>query len=146
MKESMWGYWIVVLGISIMSVMMLLQNYTTTSEQDYYMIKNVLEASMNEAVDYGYYRDTGHLKMNQEKFVENFMRRFSESVNINKNYKINFYQIYEEPPAASVRIITSTNDTNFGEVNGAGAANEAADLTSSLTGILYTNARYQPLS
>ena len=54
MKESMWGYWIVVLGISIMSVMVLLQNYTTTSEQDYFLIKSVLEASMYEAVDYGY--------------------------------------------------------------------------------------------
>ena len=68
MKESLWGYWIVVLGISIMSVMILLQNYTTTNEQDYYMIKEVLEASMYEAVDYGYYRDTGELKMNAEKF------------------------------------------------------------------------------
>ena len=69
MKESLWGYWIVVLGISIMSVMILLQNYTTTNEQDYYMIKEVLEASMYEAVDYGYYRDTGELKMNAEKFT-----------------------------------------------------------------------------
>jgi len=93
MKESLWGYWIVVLGISIMSVMILLQNYTTTNEQDYYMIKEVLEASMYEAVDYGYYRDTGELKMNAEKFTENFIRRFSETVNINKKYTISFYDI-----------------------------------------------------
>lgn len=142
MKESMWGYWIVVLGVSIMSVMVLLQNYTTTNEQDYYLIKGVLEASMNEAVDYGYYRDTGHLKMNREKFVENFVRRFSETVNINKNYQLNFYQIYEEPPAASVSVTTSTNNTNFGEINGAGAAEDGVEPTNRLTGILYTNARY----
>ena len=67
MKESMWGYWIVVLGVSIMSVMVLLQNMTTTNEQDYYLIKSCLEASMYDAIDYGYYRDTGDLKMNQEK-------------------------------------------------------------------------------
>lgn len=144
MKESMWGYWIVVLGISIMSVMVLLQNYTTTNEQDYYLIKSVLEASMYDAVDYGYYRDTGTLKMNAEKFTENFIRRFSETVNINKTYQIDFYNIYEEPPAASVSVTTTSGNTNFGQ-NGA-AANDDADVTNRLTGILYTNADYSPKS
>lgn len=144
MKESMWGYWIVVLGISIMSVMVLLQNYTTTSEQDYYLIKSVLEASMYEAVDYGYYRDAGALKMNREKFVENFVRRFSQTVNINKTYELNFYQIYEEPPAASVSVTTATDKTNFG--SNQGAKNEDANVTNRLTGILYTNTKYSPKS
>lgn len=144
MKESMWGYWIVVLGISIMSVMVLLQNYTTTSEQDYYLIKSVLEASMYEAVDYGYYRDAGRLKMNREKFVENFVRRFSQTVNINKNYELDFYTIYEEPPAASVGVTTATDKTNFG--TNAGAKTEDANVTNRLTGILYTNTKYNPKS
>jgi len=142
MKESLWGYWIVVLGISIMGIMILLQNYTTTNEQDYYMIKEVLEASMYEAVDYGYYRDTGELKMNTEKFVENFVRRFSESVNINKTYNITFYDIYEEPPAASVSVTTKSSSTNFGFNNGSNS--ESVDITNRLTGILYTNSKYQP--
>lgn len=142
MKESLWGYWIVVLGVSIMSVMILLQNLTTTSEQDYYMIKEVLEASMYEAVDYGYYRDTGELRMNTEKFTENFIRRFSESVNINKTYQINFYDIYELPPAASVEIVTKTQNSNFGQQ--AGAKEESANVVNRLTGILYTNSKYQP--
>lgn len=142
MKESLWGYWIVVLGVSIMSVMVLLQNLTTTSEQDYYMIKEVLEASMYEAVDYGYYRDTGELRMNTEKFTENFIRRFSESININKTYQINFYDIYEQPPAASVEIVTTTKNTNFGQQSGANSENVRP--TNRLTGILYTNSKYQP--
>ena len=141
MKESMWGYWIVVLGISIMSVMVLLQNYTTTSEQDYFLIKSVLEASMYEAVDYGYYRDTGTLKMNTEKFVENFIRRFSETVNISKTYQVNFYDIYEEPPAASVSVTTDTQSTNYGDDAN---ATEGNDVTNRLTGILYTNTSYNP--
>ncbi len=142
MKESLWGYWIVVLGISIMGVMILLQNLTTTSEQDYYMIKEVLEASMYEAVDYGYYRDTGELRMNTEKFAENFIRRFSETVNINKRYTVNFYDIYEQPPAASVEIVTKTQNSSFGQQ--AGANSENANVVNRLTGILYTNSKYQP--
>ena len=76
MKESLWGYWIVVLGISIVGVMVVLHNYTTTSEQDYYLIKEVLEASMNESVDFSFYRDTGRLKMNAEKFTEILLEDF----------------------------------------------------------------------
>ncbi len=137
----MWGYWIVILGISIFAIMMLLQNYTTTSEQDYYLMKEVMEASMYDAVDYGYYRETGKLTMNTEKFVENFLRRFADSVNINKNYRIDFYQIYEEPPAASVKVTTRTNDTNFGDAN---KASEEVEVVNRLTGILYTNTFYVP--
>ena len=125
-----------------MSVMMLLQNYTTTNEQDYYMIREALEASMYEAVDYGYYRDTGELKMNSEKFVENFIRRFSETVNINKNYTLTFYDIYEMPPAASVSVLTKTNETSFGQSGGAN--DESANVVNRLTGILYTNKKYKP--
>ena len=141
MKESLWGYWIVILGISIIAVMMLLQSYTTTSEQDYYLMKEVMEAAMYDAVDYGYYRETGELTMNTEKFVENYIRRFADTVNINKNYKIDFYDIYEQPPAASIAIITRTNDTNFGKAN---HATEEQEVINRLTGILYTNTAYTP--
>lgn len=142
MKESLWGYWIVVLGISIMTVMILLQNYTTTNEQDYFLMKSVMEASMYDSIDYGYYRDTGTLKINTEKFVENYMRRFSETVNINKNYQVDFYDIYEIPPAASVVIKTSTGKTNFGQSNT--AADEDVDVVNRMTGILYTNSNFVP--
>ncbi len=144
MKESLWGYWIVILGISIMSVMMVLQNYTTTSEQDYFLMKEVMEASMYEAVDYGYYRDTGKLRMNTEKFAENYIRRFSQMVNINKTYEVKVYQVYEQPPAASVEIVSNSGRTNFGK--DATAFNETANVYNRMTGILYTNTTYAPRS
>ena len=141
MKESVWGYWLIVLGISIIGLMMFLQNYTTTSEQDYYLIKSALEASMYEAVDYAYFRDTGRFKMNTEKFVENFIRRFSETVNINKTYKVGFYKIYEEPPAASVSVTTSQSG-DFGQSQSAIAD---AQITNRLTAILFTTKDYNPI-
>lgn len=141
MKESVWGYWLIVLGISIIGLMMFLQNYTTTSEQDYYLIKSALEASMYEAVDYAYFRDTGRFKMNTEKFVENFIRRFSETVNINKTYKVDFYKIYEEPPAASVSVTTSQSG-DFGQSQ---SAIDNAQITNRLTAILFTTKDYNPI-
>ena len=138
MKESIWGYWIIVLGISIMSVMVLMQNFTTTSEQDYYLIKSVMESSMYDAVDYGYYSDTSELKINSEKFVENFVRRFAEQLNINKDYEITFYDIYEIPPYAVVSVKATGTGNELLFTNNPGTDN----VTNRMAGILYTTVDY----
>ena len=109
MKESLWGYWLIVLGLGVLVVMMLLQNYTTTNEQDYYLIKEVTEASLGDAIDWAHYRKYGEIRIIKEKFVEDFARRFSETVNINKTYNIKFYDIYEAPPKVSVKVTTKTD-------------------------------------
>ncbi len=107
MKESFWGYWIVVLGIFVVVIMMLISNVTTTNTQDYYLVKDVTEAAMVDAVDYSYYRYYKELKINREKFVENFLRRFAENVSLS-TYTIEFYDIYEAPPKVSVKITTES--------------------------------------
>ncbi len=132
MKESFWGYWIIVLGIFVVVIMMLISNVTTTNTQDYYLVKNVTEAAMVDAVDYSYYRFYKELKMNREKFVENFLRRFSESVSLS-TYKIEFYDIYEAPPKVSVKITTESG--NF-IVNGDSAS---FDIVNKVDAILETS-------
>ena len=117
MKESLWGYWLILLGIVIVTVMILLQNYTTTEQQDYYLAREVTYAAMYDAIDYGYYKKNGELKIIKEKFVENYIRRFAESATLNKNYKINFYSIYETPPAVSIEIKTNTGEFLVGNEN-----------------------------
>ena len=113
MKESLWGYWLIVLGLGVLVVMMLLQNYTTTNEQDYYLIKEVAEAAMTDAIDWAHYRKYGEVRIVKEKFVEDFTRRFSETVNINKTYNIKFYDIYEAPPKVSIKVTTKTDTYNI---------------------------------
>jgi len=108
MKESVWGWWFIVLGLIIMTVVVLVTDMTTTSEQNYYMIKEISEASMFEAVDYGYYRRYGELKINAEKYIENFIRRYSEIITINKTTKVKFYDIYEIPPKVTVEVSTGS--------------------------------------
>lgn len=109
MKESIWAWWFIVLGLIIMAVIVLVTDMTTTNEQDYYMIKEISEAAMYESVDYGYYRKYGDLKINSEKFMENFIRRFSEVITINKTMKIKFYDIYELPPKVTIEVSTSSS-------------------------------------
>ena len=66
---------------------------------------------MVDAVDLGYYRNYGELKINKEKFIESFLRRFSEVAGSTSSYEITFTGIYETPPKASVEITSST--TNY---------------------------------
>lgn len=136
MKESFWTYLVIVLGVMIIVVLILVQDLTTTSEEDYYLTKEVMEAAMVEAVDYGLYRRTGEIRIIKEKFVENFTRRFAESVSPSKTYKLEFYEVYESPPKASVRIKTKTSEYS---VNG----EEGVDfsIVTLLSGIL--EAKYE---
>ena len=90
MKESYWGYWLIALGVFVIVVMMLISNVSATNTQDYYLLKEISEAAMVDAVDYGYYRESGELRINKEKFIENFLRRLSEGIP-NGTSTVNFY-------------------------------------------------------
>ena len=54
MREAYWGYWLIVLGVFVIVVLLLVQSFTSTTSQDYYLVKDIAEASMLDAVDYGY--------------------------------------------------------------------------------------------
>lgn len=133
MSQSVWGYWLIALGIGVITVMMLVQNYTTINQEDYYLLKEVTQAAMNDAIDFSHYRQHGELKIHREKFIENFIRRFSESVKGNKNYKLDFYDIYETPPKVSVKVSTKTSSFN---VSG---DTMDLDVTNSIDAILENN-------
>ena len=66
----------------MIAVIILITDMTTTHEQNYFMLKEISEASMIESVDYAYYRRYGELRINSEKFMENFIRRYSDVVSI----------------------------------------------------------------
>ena len=112
MKESYWGYWLIVLGIFIVGVMLLINGTTTNSTQDYYTLKEVTQAAMVDAVDFAYYRLYGNVKMSEQKFVESFLRRFADTTNLSNTYDVEFYDLYEVPPKVSVRVSTKTNSYN----------------------------------
>ena len=66
---------------------------------------------MIDAIDMDYYRQTGELKIIKNKFVESFTRRFAEStVFASSNYTINYFDIMETPPKATVSINTGIGE------------------------------------
>lgn len=113
MKESLWGYLILLLGVIVTTVMLLVSRVTTHAEEDYYLAREIMQSAMLDAVDYGAYRTTGKIIMSKSKFMEVYIRRFAESVTNSQDYQIDFYDIYEEPPKASVRIRTASGEASI---------------------------------
>ncbi len=98
----------------------------TGAELDYYLLKETTEASMNDAIDKTYYRTFGALRMDKEKFMESFVKRFAVGVDQNRKYDIKVYDINETPPKVSIKV-TSPKNTEL--INALGGNNEVAITT-----------------
>lgn len=111
MKWSFASVGLIVFGLIGLAIIILFQNITTNNENGYYLLKEVTEASMIDAINMDYYRETGELKITKEKFVESFTRRFAEStVFASSEYTINYFDIMEEPPKVTVSINTGIGE------------------------------------
>lgn len=116
MKESVWGYAILTMGIIAIMVVWFLSNVTNTDQQNYNLLKETVEASMMDSIDLAVYRTDGKIKINEEKFVENFVRRFAENASLSESYRIEIYDINEEPPKVSLKVYTSPEINVEGEI------------------------------
>lgn len=69
---------------------------------------------MYDAVDLAAYKRDGTIRIDREKFVENFVRRFAEGANLAQNYKIEIFDVSETPPKVSIRVSSklASNVTN----------------------------------
>lgn len=116
MKESFWSIMIIMIGVISVAFIYFFQTVTSTNEQNYTLLKEVTEASMYDAVDLAAYRKTGEVRINREKFVENFIRRFAESVSLGNTYVIEIYDVNETPPKVSLKVSSKLNSNVTGEV------------------------------
>lgn len=109
----MWGVLLILMGLLGIAFISVFEDITSTNDQNYYLVKEVTEAAMYDAIDFEYYRQTGVLKIDGEKFMENFVRRFAQSTNIRKDYEIKFHDIIESPPKVSVSVGSKTFSTSW---------------------------------
>ena len=105
MKWSFYNVGMIMFGLVGLVIIVLFIQLTVNSDEEYYLLKEVTEASMIDSIDVAYYRKTGNLKIVKEKFAESFFRRFAASTNVNANsYEIKISNIIESPPKVSVEI------------------------------------------
>lgn len=125
---------IILLSIIALSIINLLNNYSTGNELDYYLLKETTEAALNDALDNGYER-TGIVRMDKEKFEESFLLRFANSVDNRRYYNIKFYDINEVPPKVTIRVSSGTSYS---------FKNESIDIVSDITMIAETVNKTDP--
>lgn len=70
MSKGVMAAGIIILGILTLLLVNIIQNYSSGSELDFYLLRDTTEAAMIDAVDVNYYQITGELRMDKEKFVE----------------------------------------------------------------------------
>lgn len=129
MNKAMLTVGIILLSLMSLLLINVISNYSTGGELDYYLVKETTEAAMEDAVDLQYYRLNSMIRIDKEKFVESFLRRFADSVDNTRTYNISFYDINEVPPKVSVKIDSLTALSFSGS---------AANISTSVDSILET--------
>ncbi len=108
MNKGMLTVGIILLAVISLLLINVLTNFSTGGELDYYLLKETTDAAMVDAVDIAYYRENQLPRIDKEKFVESFLRRFANSVDTTRSYSIKFYDINEVPPKVSVKVDSLT--------------------------------------
>lgn len=109
MRESMWGIFVVGVGVGLILLIYFFQGITNTDEHNYYLLKETTEAAMMDAIDMVDYRVNNRISINREKFVESFVRRFAENADLSNTYRIEIYDVNELPPKVSLLVKSRQN-------------------------------------
>lgn len=160
MNSSVWGYLFLVLGLSGIVLINVFGQVTINNEQDYYSLKEVTESAMIDAVDedamlmgVGYDGVTqltdresmhcdagipGTVRILKERFVELFIVKFADSVNVDNNYTIVFRDIDECPPKVTVEVTVSQSYSYLQKVMGLDEEKtmSSSDIVNVINGIL----------
>ena len=132
----MWGVFIIGVAAVGIAIILLVQNITNTDQNTLTIVREVTEAAMYDAVDLGAYRRDGVIKIDREKFVENFVRRFAETAS-SATYKIEIYDVNEVPPKVSIQVTNVVTGSTGGK-------QESFQITQRLDAIL--ESPYESLS
>ena len=80
MNKSILTVGIIFLALIALLLLQVLNNYSTGSELDYYLVKETTDAAIEDSLDPIFYSTCGTYRIDKEKFVENFLYRFANSV------------------------------------------------------------------
>ena len=123
MNSTMWSYFFVMAGILGIVLINIFSDILIANEQDYFILKEATEAAMIDAVDpdtysYGLTKEKfkseynhcpmekapGTIRIDKDKFVESFLIRFTNAINLKKTYDVSIIDISECPPKVTISV------------------------------------------
>ena len=111
MKDSIWAYFIIMFGIIAIVFIFFMQRVSTADQHNYTLLRETTEAAMYDAIDNDL-NNEGIVKINQEKFIESFLRRFAENASLSRDYVVEIYDINEYPPKVSIKVSSTEKGTS----------------------------------
>ena len=114
MKDSIWAYFIIMFGIIAIVFIFFMQRVTVTDQHNYTLLRETVEAAMFDAYDKEA-ESKNESRIDQEKFIESFLRRFAENASLSRTYVVEIYDINETPPKVSIKL-SSKEGVNNSEV------------------------------
>lgn len=100
---------IIFLGVIALLLINVVNASLTGRTVDFYLVRETTNAAMLDAIDESFYAEFGVVRIDSEKFVENFLRRFANEADPSRDYDISFFNINEAPPMVSVQVNTRSN-------------------------------------
>ena len=89
-----------------------MQKITNSEEQLYVLLKETTEAAMYDSLDLAAYRKSGVIKIDTERFLESFIRRFAQNASLSHTYHIDIYDVNEVPPKVSLKLQVGGSETS----------------------------------
>ena len=139
MNKGMLTVGIIFLALIALLLLQVLNNYSTGSELDYYLVKETTDAAIEDSLDKVFYSTCGVHRLDKEKFVESFLYRFANSADASRSYKIGFYDINEVPPKVSVKIDSLTTLSFKSTDNNGNESKDAANISTNYDAIVKSN-------
>ena len=136
MNKSILTVGIIFLALIALALLQVLNNYSTGSELDYYLVKETTDAAIDDSMDWDFYHDCGLYRIDKEKFVEMFLYRFANNVDASRGYKIGFYDINEVPPKVSIKIDSLTTLSFNSKDTSGNKDTSAANISTSYDAII----------
>ena len=112
MKDSIWAYFIIMFGIIAIVFIFFMQRTTTTDQHNYTLLSETTEEAMYDSIDSDSFNESGIVRIDQDRFVELFLKRFAENASLSRAYVIDIYDINEEPPKVSIKVSSTEKGTS----------------------------------
>ena len=137
MSKGMLTVGIILLAVIALLLINVFTNYGTGGELDYYLLKETTDSALEDSIDWTFYRKHQVYRIEKEKFVESFLKRFANNVDNTRTYNVKFYDINEVPPKVSVKV-DSLTVLSFNK--------EAASIEASVDSIIESNNIVDPFT
>jgi len=110
---SAWGAFLLALCLITLVTLGVIQVMTSTNESDYYVMRETVESSLEDAIKPESLTQSDGPEVSEERFIEIITMRFATSADPSRKYKIRVTCFSPKPPMVCVEVATTITTKKF---------------------------------